>query len=164
VTHLALLVAGGAALSLLEGSLPRPLPWMKIGLANVATILALYLYGARPAFSVAVLRVLLGGVFLGFGPGFVLSAGGGIAAWGVMALVKETLGSTFSVVGVSIWGALTHNLTQLFLAHLLVRTAAVWALLPAFLWAAGVTGTITGLAADFGLKLLRRHPRCGIRP
>jgi len=162
VTHLALLVAGGAALSLLESSLPRPLPWTKIGLANIATILALYLYGARPAFWVAVLRVLLGGVFLGFGPGFVLSAGGGIAAWGVMALVKGTLGDTFSVVGVSIWGALTHNLTQLVLVHLLVRTA-VWSLLPAFLWAAGITGTITGLGADFGLKLLRRGGTCGLR-
>ncbi|HID10641.1 MAG TPA: heptaprenyl diphosphate synthase [Candidatus Latescibacteria bacterium] len=148
--------AGGAALSLLENALPRPLPWMRIGLANVATLLALYLYSARAALSVALLRVLLGGVLgRGFGPGFLLSAGGGLAAWGAMSAVRGAFGRAFSVVGVSVWGALAHNLTQLTLAHLvIVRTGAIWGLLPAFLWAAGVAGVVTGVLAYSGLKLL----------
>jgi len=150
--------AGGAALSILENALPRPLPWMRIGLANVATLFALYLYGARAALSVAFLRVLLGGVLgMGFGPGFLLSAGGGVAAWGIMSAVRKAFGRAFSIVGVSVWGALAHNLTQLFLAQLVVvRTDAIWGLLPAFLWAASITGVVTGFLAHSGLGILEK--------
>ena len=162
MVHLAFVASVGLILFVFEGVVPRPLPWLKIGLGNVASLLALFMYGAGGAFAVTVIRVFLGSVLIGtfLSPGFLLSSGGGMASWAAMVLIHRGWPKGFSVVGVSIWGALAHNLTQLTLAHLLlVRSRGIWTLLPMFLLSGVATGFVTGVAAYWVLEGLRREPQ-----
>ena len=159
LVHLALLASVGLILFVFEGLIPRPLPWLKIGLGNVASLLALFLYGAGGAFAVTGIRVFLGSLLIGtfLSPGFLLSAGGAMASWTVMALVHRAWPRGFSVVGISIWGAWAHNTAQLTLAHLvLVRSRGIWALLPVFLLSGVATGFVTGVAAYWMLERLKK--------
>ena len=73
--HLAALVAIGLLLFLFEAFIPRPVPWLKFGIANIATLIALYWYGAAAALLVALSRILIGALFTGniLTPGFLLS-------------------------------------------------------------------------------------------
>ena len=77
----------GVILHRVEALLPLPTPWIKLGLANIMTMIALVFLGASAALTVTLLRIflgsLLGGTFLG--PTFFLSLTGGLAAWAVMA-------------------------------------------------------------------------------
>src|SRR5262249_37832983 len=85
--RIALYAAAATVLFVLERLLPNPLPWVRLGLANAVTLLALCELGARPAAAVVALRVGLGSLFAGtlFGPQFALSASGAVASWAAMA-------------------------------------------------------------------------------
>ncbi len=142
---LALLVALAAALSGLERLIPAPLPWMKIGLANAVTLLALLLFGFREALAVTVGRVLLVALVLGglMSPTFVLSLGGGLASAAVMGLLLLT--GAFSPFGLSVAGSFIHTLTQFgLLSILLVKDASVLRLAPPFLLLSLLTGAFVG--------------------
>ena len=159
LVHLALLASVGLILFMFEGILPRPFPWLKIGLGNVASLLALFMVGAGGAFAVTGIRVFLGSLLIGtfLSPAFLLSSGGAMASWAVMALVHRAWPRGFSVIGISIWGAWAHNMTQLTLAVLLlVRSRAIWALLPIFLLSSVVTGFATGVVAYWMLEKLKK--------
>ncbi|MBC7186011.1 MAG: Gx transporter family protein [Calditrichaeota bacterium] len=159
IVYGALLVATGLVLFLFESLIPRPLPWMKPGLANTAGLLALYLFGTREAAAVTVLRVVVGALFIGtlFNPTFLLSLGGGIAAVVAMAMAKYFGRELLSVVGVSVCGATCHNVAQLGLAYvLIVRRVELFFLLPAMLLAAVFTGVLVGLLAHLVLTHGRR--------
>ncbi|MFH1009320.1 MAG: Gx transporter family protein [Candidatus Latescibacterota bacterium] len=160
LVYLALLASVGLILFIFEGMLPRPFPWMKIGLGNVVSLLALFMFGAGGACAVTGIRVVLGSLLVGtfLSPTFLLSAGGAAASWAVMALVHRTWPRSFGVVGVSVWGAWAHNVTQLSLAYLLlVRSRGIWALFPIFLLSSVATGLVTGVAAYGMLERLKRE-------
>lgn len=147
VVFLSMLVAMGTALHVVEGMLaiPLPVPGVKLGLANIVTVLAIYLYGLRDGMTVALLRVLLGsligGVFLA--PGFLLGLTGAVSSTLVMAfLLKRT--RCFSMIGISMAGAVGHNIGQLLAASLLLQTSAVLYYLPFLLLAGIPTGMFTG--------------------
>ena len=147
LVFLSLLVALGTVLHVVEGMfpIPLPLPGVKLGLANIVTLFAIYLYGLRAGLAVATARVLLGsligGVFLS--PAFLLAFSGAIASTLVMAwLFKHT--SCFSVIGISMAGAIGHNMGQLLAASLILRSSAVFYYLPFLLLAGIPTGLFTG--------------------
>jgi heptaprenyl diphosphate synthase len=146
----ALLTGFGLVMFLFESILPRPLPWAKPGLANIATLIALYLVGATSAWVVTLLRVLLGSFFIGsfFNPGFWLSLAGGLAAVAVMTFLKRFASARFSIIGISLAGALAHVLAQIGVAGLLiVRRVEILYLLPAMLWPALFAGVVVGVVA-----------------
>lgn len=150
LTRTALLSAFGLALFLFEATLPRPLPWAKPGLANVATLLALFTLGTRGAWAVTFIRIIVGSFVLGsfFSPGFWLSFAGGACSCGVMIMLRRHASRSFSVLGLSLAGALAHVLAQITLAAaLIIRRVEVLQLLPLMLWPALVAGLIVGLAA-----------------
>lgn len=150
LTRTALLAAFGLVMFLFEAELPRPLPWAKPGLANIATLLALYVLGANGAWAVTLIRVFAGSLILGvfFSPGFGLSLAGGVCSCGVMIIMRRYCAQGFSVIGLSLAGALAHVLAQMLCAALLiVRSSTVVQLLPLMLWPALFTGFIVGLAA-----------------
>lgn len=162
ITRTALLAGFGLVMFLFETVLPRPLPWAKPGLANIATILALYALGPASAWAVTILRVIIGSFLIGtfFNPGFWLSLAGGIASVFVMASVKKHGRRAFSIIGISLLGALAHVLAQIALAGILiVQRFQILYLLPLMLWPALLAGLIVGVAA---LLLLERvqpmHP------
>ena len=156
IVRLGFLVAVGLSLFVFEAAIPRPFPWLRLGLANSATLMALYLFGVREAFLVAVVRSVVGSLALGglFSPSFVFSFFGGFAGVCVMAIVVSQFRGIFSVVGVSIWGAFAHTSVQLALAvFFFIRRWELLFLLPYFLFGAVATGFFTGLLVFF---LLRR--------
>jgi heptaprenyl diphosphate synthase len=148
MVRLALLVSAGLILYLFEVHIPQPLPWVRIGLANLVTLLALVLWGFWEALAVLLLRVLLGSVFAGtlLSPVFPFTLAGGLAGVLAMGLAWRFLRPPLSVVGVSILGALAHNVTQLVLAYwLYIRREEVFYLLPPILLGTLLTGCLIGL-------------------
>ncbi|MDI6870144.1 MAG: Gx transporter family protein [Bacillota bacterium] len=151
--RLALLLALGIVLHLVEGAFlgPLPVPGAKMGLANIVTLLTLLAYGLRWALLVGVLRValasLLSGTFLSLG--FMLAVSGAVVSALVMAGGRRLGGEHLSPVGTSVLGALSHNLAQLAAFALWARHTGVFYYLPPLLLLAGPTGLFTGLAAAY---------------
>ncbi|PKQ28520.1 MAG: heptaprenyl diphosphate synthase [Candidatus Anoxymicrobium japonicum] len=164
VTNLALLVSVGLVLSIIESALPPllPLPGARIGLANIAGVIALYLFGASMALEVTVLRALIGGLLRGSVVGLFLSFSGGLASILVMIALFALFEKAFSIIGVSVAGAVTHNVIQLFAAYLLVRNTALFYYMPYLILIAAPTGLFVGFAArrvTFSLENLPLHSR-----
>ncbi len=151
--RLSLLIGLGLILFLFESLIPRPLPWMKPGLAHIATLLALYLFGDWEALLVVVFRVIAGSLILGtlFNPAFVLAISGGIAATLSMIYGKRFFSNIFSIYGISILGALVHSLTQLGLVNfLLVHRLELFYLIPIM----ALTSVIAGFVIAFTTNLI----------
>lgn len=160
ISLLGLLVALALALHLLESQIPTPLPWVRPGLANVMTLLALLTLGWRAGALVTLLRVVLGGLLTGGfpGPGFVLSLAGGLASTAAMALMAGGVGRLWSPIAASATGAVAHGGAQvLVLTGVLLRSGDLPWLLPLVLVPALLSGVATGVLAN--LVLLRWRQR-----
>ncbi len=155
--RLAGLIVIGLLLFIFEAFLPRPIPWLKFGLANIATLIALYWMGWTAAVVVSLTRILIGSFFTGnlFTPGFFLSLSGGVAAligMGILFYLK-----IFSILSVSVGGSVLHNLGQLVVAiYILFKNSILWYLLPYLMITALITGVVIGL---FSYYLLQRIVR-----
>ncbi len=149
VSRMGLLVALGLVLQIIEGTIPPilPLPGAKLGLANLATVIALVVLGPWEALGVNVLRCLLGGLLRGSFIGLTLSLTGGTAATLVMIALYGLAPRPLSLTGISIAGAVTHNAVQLWVAMLLVGFSGLKHYLPYLLLIALPTGFLIGIAA-----------------
>lgn len=158
LTLCAMLISLALALSYAERFIPLqmliPLPGIKLGLANIVTLTALYLLGAKSAFTILVLRCFLGSLFGGGITGFLFSLCGGLLSMTVMTFTRRL--TCFSVYGVSILGAAAHNIGQIAVAILLMRSVYIGAYLPYLLIVALFTGFATGSACAGILKILLR--------
>ncbi len=148
MVFMGLLVALATALHVVEGmlSIPLPVPGVKLGLANVVTLLAIYLYGFRDGLTVALMRVLLGSLISGMflSPGFLLGLTGAVVSTMIMALLlKHT--TCFSMIGISMAGAAAHNMGQLLAACLILQNSALIYYLPVLLLTGIPTGIFTGV-------------------
>lgn len=152
IAFCAVMIALALALSYAERFIPLqlviPMPGIKLGLANVVTLVALYRLKGRYALAILVPRCILGALFGGGITGLAFSLTGGLLALLVMSLAKRV--PVFSVYGVSVLGASAHNMGQIFAAMMLLRSVYVAAYLPWLLIAAIVTGILTG-AAGYGI-------------
>lgn len=159
MVHLGLLVAMAMALHIFEGMfpIPAPFPGAKLGLANVISLFAVAAFGLKEAVLISVLRTVLGSLMVGtfFNVTFFLSFSGAVASTIVMGLVYRVFSQTFSLVGVSILGALTHNVVQVFVASAFVGTLGILFYLPYLLIFALPTGFFVGLVT----QQLLRHTR-----
>ena len=152
LVRLSLLIGLGLILFMFESFIPRPLPWLKPGLAHVATLMAIYLMGTGTAIIVVLIRIFVGSILLGtlFNPAFILALGGGLAATIVMELSKRYFSKTFSIFGISILGAVVHNLTQLFLVEkIIVHRVEIFYLAPIMIITSLFTGFIVALVSNF---------------
>jgi heptaprenyl diphosphate synthase len=150
LVRLSLLTAFGIILFLFESLIPRPLPWLKPGLSHIATLIALYTMGISDAMIIVILRILVGSLLVGtlFNPAFILSLGGGIAATMAMSLARRYFSKIFSIFGVSILGAVVHNMTQLFLVEILIiGRIEIFYLAPVMILSSLFTGFIVAFAA-----------------
>lgn len=157
------LMALALALSYIERFIPLqmlvPLPGVKLGLANIVTLIALYLLGVREAFSILIPRCVLGALFGGGITGLLFSLTGGMLAMGTMALMKKL--PLFSVYGVSIMGAAAHNVGQIAVSMLMMNSVYIGAYLPYLLIVALFTGSATGIAGASVLRTIRAVPISG---
>ncbi|NIL98706.1 MAG: hypothetical protein GTO62_16695 [Planctomycetales bacterium] len=157
---LALFIALAIMLHLLEALMPSPLPWLKLGLANIMTLAALYLYDGRAAWTVSLTRVVVGALLLGriFSPGFWLALCGAIVATSVMIILYRAAQRRLSPIGVSVAGAAGHAMGQLLAARLLViQHEAIWQIMPVFLLFTIFSGILTGWLAAVLLEEFRQH-------
>lgn len=154
----AVLTSLALALSYMERFLPLqlliPLPGVKLGLANIVTLIALYLLGPGSAFAILVPRCILGAVFGGGITGLLFSLTGGLLAMSVMSQSRKM--SMLSIYGVSILGAAAHSVGQILAAMVLMNSVYVGAYLPWLLAVSVFTGLATGAAGAGVLRVLRR--------
>lgn len=156
-----ILSAMALALSYTERFIPVqlliPLPGVKLGLANIVTLLALALLNARFAGAILLCRCVLGAVFGGGITGLAFSLCGGLLALGIMASTQKS--KRFSLYGVSILGAAGHSVGQILAAMVLMRSVYVAAYLPWLLIVSVVTGSLTAMLCASVLRLLPKEDR-----
>ena len=127
------------------------IPGVKLGLANLIIVIALYKIPLREVYVLSIVRVLLSGVLFGNYFSIAYSLAGGLLSLTVMALLKKAGG--FSVIGISIAGGFCHNIGQLVVAMIVVETFAMSYYMPVLLVAGMITGFLIGVVAD---QVLRR--------
>lgn len=156
LTLCAVLTALALALSYMENffplSLAIPIPGIKLGLANIVTVFALYALGPAEAILILIGRCLLGAVFAGNMSALIFSLLGGVTAMVVMILLSRW--RKLSIYGVSIGGAAAHNCGQVAAAILTLGNTAPLYYLPILLGVSLFTGTLTGLIAACLFKAL----------
>lgn len=160
LVSMAILVALGVVLHRLEMLVPLPAPWIKLGLANIPTLLAIVFLGTREAVTVTVLRVILGSIFGGtfLSPAFFLSLTGGLAAAATMALIYRFGTGFFSMVGISVAGAYAHTAGVVLCVYwFFVRQTALWNVVPLFLFFSLAAGILTGIVANTLIDRLARE-------
>ncbi|HSW35366.1 MAG TPA: Gx transporter family protein [Candidatus Limnocylindrales bacterium] len=155
LTQIAVLITFAVVIHSVEAALPLPMPvpGVRLGLANIITLLTLIMFGLRSGLLVSMLRAVLGSLFIGglFGFGFWLSITAGITSSLAMAfvLVLQRKGLV-SLISVSVIGAVVHNITQLIFASLVIANFALLrGYYPLLLLLSLPTGIFTGLAVHY---------------
>ena len=140
-----------------EAMLPSitPIPGIKLGLANVITLILLIHMKPRDAGIVLLLRITLASIFSGNLINCFYSFAGGLVAFAVMTMLHHLFAKRF-VILTAIAGALAHNLSQILLATLLTGTPVILAYTPILIIAGAICGVFTGCAAHFSKPLLNR--------
>lgn len=130
------------------------IPGVKLGIANLVIVIALYALDFRYAFTINIVRILLNGfMFTGvFAMLYALS--GGILSILVMGILKKT--DKFSMVGVSMAGGVAHNLGQLIIAAIMVENLKMFLYFPVLLFSGMLTGILVGMG---GTILYRSLPK-----
>lgn len=128
------------------------IPGVKLGLANLIIVVALYKMRLSEAYLLSVVRVLLAGFIFGNYFSIIYSLAGGLLSLTVMALLKKWGG--FSLQGISIAGGVFHNIGQLIVAAVVVETFSVTYYFPVLLVAGLLTGLVIGIVAEMMFKRL----------
>ena len=122
-------------------------PGMKLGLANIVVLIALYTGGARAGIMVSVIRIILVGFTFGNPYSAIYGLSGGILSFVIMFFLKKT--DFFGIAGVSMAGGVAHNIGQLFCAMVLLKLSAVFSYL---MFIGIITGALIGIIVEEVLK------------
>lgn len=128
------------------------IPGVKLGLANLIIVIALYKMKLSDVYLLSIVRVLLSGFIFGNYFSIIYSLAGGLLSLSVMAILKKS--GKFSVFGISMSGGVMHNIGQLIVAMIVVETFSVVYYVPVLLVAGLITGLIIGITAGEMLKRL----------
>ena len=128
ITLSAVLTALALVLGLLERYIPLPIPGMKLGLANIVTLFALYTLGLPYAAGILFLRCILGSIYSGSITALLYSVSGGILSLAVMALARKS--SRLSIYGVSALGSAAHSIGQILAAAAVLSSSLIFSYLP----------------------------------
>ena len=152
VTRTAAFVAAAVLLGYVESLFPPIAAGVKLGLANTAVLVVLYLGDTKSAWAVAVMKVILCAALFGSASSFVYSLSGAVISLLVMSIAKKT--NWFSLAAVSSLGGVFHNLAQLLCAYFFIGKGVLF-YIPLLCISGGVCGLLTGIAA----KILVRRGR-----
>lgn len=160
ITRLALLTAIALTIFMVEAQLPTPipLPGVKLGLANIVTVWVMFTFGASDAAMMLIARIFLSAVFSGQMSTLLYSAGGGLLAWLVLALLRPIL-KEHQIWLASPISALFHNVGQLLVAAGVMKTWAIFAYAPYLALSGILSGMFTGWCAQFLKKRLSSSAR-----
>lgn len=148
IALLGMLLALALIVSYVEVLLPFNfgIPGIKLGLANIVILTALYLLGERDALLLLIARVALSAMLFGTVMSFLYSLVGGLLSFAVMALLKRT--KRFRIFTVSIAGGVSHNAGQLIVAAFIVSNLNLFYYMPVLLLAGLLTGALIGIIAQ----------------
>lgn len=126
------------------------LPGVKLGLANISVLLLIYTSGAKSAFLLSALRVLIASILFSGFTGLAMSAAGAVLSFVIMLICRKA--SCISVIGASIAGGISHNIGQLAAAGILSGAASLLSYLPLLMISGLICGLLTGITASSVLK------------
>lgn len=149
LTTMAMLTAIALAIHVAEAQIPAPvpIPGVKLGLANIVTVYAVFTIGPGPALMILVARILLGSLFAGQAMSLLYSLAGGLLCFAVMLLLKKIL-TRKQIWVASVIGAIFHNIGQILVAIVVTGTPAIVSYLPVLLLSGIAAGLFTGFAAQ----------------
>ena len=152
ITKLGMFLSIALVLSYFESLLPVMIavPGIKIGLANIITMLLLYCTNFQKTFCFMVARVILSGFLFSGVSGIVYSFVGGLFCICAMCIIKKS--SLFSMIGVSMTGAIFHNIGQIVVAIFIMENAHILYYLPVLCVSGMVSGLVVGYLTYFILK------------
>lgn len=156
IAYLGMLIALAFIFSYIETLIPFNfgVPGIKLGLANIVVIVALYTMGKKRAFFLSIVRILLVGITFGNISTMLYSLGGGIASYLVMVIAKKT--GVLSMKGVSILGGVFHNVGQIIVAMIILETKQLIYYLPTLMIAGTVTGFFVGLLGTMVTERIKK--------
>jgi heptaprenyl diphosphate synthase len=150
LTRMAVLTAVALTIFVIELQLPAlaPIPGVKLGLANIITVYAMFALGPGDTLCILLARVFLGSVFSGQMTSLLYSLAGGLLCYLVMLLLRRVL-TRKQLWVCSVLGAMAHNVGQMAVAVLVTGTPALVYYLPVLMVSGILTGVFTGLCAQF---------------
>ncbi len=160
LTRDALLCAIALTIFMIEAQIPAlvPIPGVKLGLANIVTVFAIFVYGPKDALAILLVRVVLGSIFSGQITTILYSLAGGLLCFCVVVLIRKIL-TERQIWVASVVGAIFHNIGQVLVAMLITSTWRLIVYLPILMVSGILAGLFTGLCAQFlygKLKNLRQ--------
>lgn len=157
LSFLGLFLCLALILSYVESVIPPffpALPGIKIGLTNIIILFLLYKFSVKEAAAVSAARLILSSVFFGTALSFIYSAAGAVLSLCIMYILKKT--DLFSKVGVSVAGAVFHNLGQVIVAIIIMQTKEIAYYLIPLTFSALISGTVIGISGGLLIKYLSR--------
>ena len=154
VAFYGLFLALALVASYLERLIPINLgiPGVKMGLANIVTMVMLYCVGWKEAILISLVRILLSGILFGSGFAMVYSAAGAALSILVMILLKKT--NLFGCLGVSVAGGVFHNVGQILVAIAVLETTSLGYYLPVLIISGLAAGILVGMLSGWLIKRL----------
>ena len=157
LTELAMLTAVALIIFVIELQIPNPfpIPGVKLGLANIITVYAVYHYRAGEVMLIVFVRVFLGALFGGVMSTLLYSLAGSILCLAGMIPLRKVIDEKYIWIS-SVFGAVLHNIGQIAVAVLITQTPGVIAYLPFLLVSGCLAGAFTGICAQLVLRRLSR--------
>ena len=156
---LSLLVSLGLALSIIESMIPIPFiaPGAKLGLSNIVILITLVVFGFKEALTVGILKSFVFTLATGSVSSLFYSLTGSIFSLFTMYFALRNFSKIFSLIGVSILGAVAHNFGQILVASLMMKNFRIFSYYPVLLLTSLFTGYFVGLASIYIVKNLKKH-------
>ena len=154
---MSLLTAIALTIFMIENQIPAPvpIPGVKLGLANIITLVTMVILGRKEAGAVLLVRILMGSIFAGSPSTLIYSMAGGFLAYLIMCLTISLFDEKQMWI-VSALSAIAHNAGQLMACALIVKTPGVMAYAPILAVSGVITGVFTGFAAMYLVKALKK--------
>jgi len=155
---LSLLVAIGLGLGLIESMMPLPFvaPGAKLGLSNMVILITLVVFDFKDALSVGILKSVVLTLVTGSVTGLFYSLSGSVLSCLTMYIVYKYFSNVFSLIGVSIFGAMAHNFAQVLVACLMMSNFRIFSYLPILQLTSLFTGYFVGLTSKFAVNNLKK--------
>ncbi|WP_066498049.1 Gx transporter family protein [Abyssisolibacter fermentans] len=158
LVFISLLIAQAMILSFIENSIPFSLSIMgaKLGLANIISLTALYMFGIKEALIIVFMRTFITDILFGSMQRFLFSISGGILSVIIMYIVLKIFKDRISIIGVSVFGALFHSIGQIAMAAVVIQNIKIAVYLPYLGGISVVTGIFVGISSKYMLLAIRK--------
>ncbi|MBN2853190.1 MAG: Gx transporter family protein [Clostridia bacterium] len=157
------MMAQALVLSFFERLIPINfgIPGVKLGLANIVSLVAIFILGPVPALMIQIGRILLAGLMFGSGVSIFYSLSGGMLSILIMILIYKTDMPKVTIIGLSTVGAVFHNIGQILVAALIVKSLNIAYYLPILMVSGVITGIFVGITSRYLVKALYKWNMTG---